>query len=78
MARKGGLELTIINLHIPANRKSHHTDKYISNELILRRGQPFKVSLTFNRALQRERIAFTLETGPQPDEVTNTRAVFPL
>ncbi|XP_078508189.1 protein-glutamine gamma-glutamyltransferase E-like [Lissotriton helveticus] len=78
MASKGGLELTIINLHIPANRKSHHTDKYISNELILRRGQPFKVSLTFNRALKRERIAFTLETGPQPDEVTNTRAVFPL
>ncbi|KAJ1123908.1 hypothetical protein NDU88_002375 [Pleurodeles waltl] len=78
MGYNGGLRLTMINLHAQANRKSHHTDKYISQELILRRGQPFRVSLGFNRALQRERIAFTVETGPQPKESTNTKAVFPL
>ncbi|XP_069507357.1 protein-glutamine gamma-glutamyltransferase E-like [Ambystoma mexicanum] len=73
------LKLKEINLQIATNKRHHHTDKYISNELILRRGQPFKITLTFNRCLQSgENISFTAQTGPNPQESTNTKADFPL
>ncbi|XP_030068961.1 protein-glutamine gamma-glutamyltransferase E [Microcaecilia unicolor] len=68
------------NLHarIP-NRKAHHTDVYNSPGLIVRRAQPFTVSLEFNRPIEPEqKIEFTVATGPDPSVTNNTKAVFPL
>ncbi|OCT62791.1 protein-glutamine gamma-glutamyltransferase E [Xenopus laevis] len=61
------------------NEKAHHTDVYESDDLVLRRGQPFKLTLILNRPLQpEENIFFTIETGPSPSETSKTKVVFPL
>ncbi|CAH2302346.1 -glutamine gamma-glutamyltransferase E [Pelobates cultripes] len=74
-----GLQVTSCDWHYAANKKVHHTNMYDSNDLILRRGQPFLLTLTFSRALQQgENILFTTETGPSPSEESKTKAVFPL
>ncbi len=38
-----------VDLHIKENRVAHHTDEYDHKQLILRRGQPFDLTITFNR-----------------------------
>ncbi|XP_016071273.1 PREDICTED: protein-glutamine gamma-glutamyltransferase E [Miniopterus natalensis] len=68
-----------INWQTTANRQAHLTDRYSSQELILRRGQPFTFSLTFNRLLRSgESLGFIASTGPSPSESAKTKAVFPL
>lgn len=68
-----------INWQMTANRQAHLTDRYSSQELILRRGQPFTFSLTFNRLLRSgESLGFIASTGPSPSESAKTKAVFPL
>ena len=46
-----GSELRVrgLDLHIAENRKAHHTNEYEHECLIVRRGQQFKASLTFDR-----------------------------
>ncbi|XP_008592316.1 PREDICTED: protein-glutamine gamma-glutamyltransferase E [Galeopterus variegatus] len=62
-----------------SNRSAHHTDKFSSQELPLRRGRPFNLVLIFNRNLDsREILEFTVSTGPNPSESARTKAVFPL
>ena len=38
-----------VELHKKENRESHKTDDYEIQELILRRGQAFDLTVTFNR-----------------------------
>ena len=38
-----------INFHHEENRKAHRTDDYEIQELIIRRGQTFEITVTFNR-----------------------------
>ena len=38
-----------INFHYEENRKAHRTDDYEIQELIIRRGQTFEITVTFNR-----------------------------
>ncbi|XP_029466689.1 protein-glutamine gamma-glutamyltransferase E-like [Rhinatrema bivittatum] len=80
MYKKGeNLAVLKFNLHLASNKTEHRTDYYRSSELIVRRGQNFKIALTLNRAVQpKESITFTAETGPSPSESDNTKAVFPL
>ncbi|XP_012521267.1 PREDICTED: protein-glutamine gamma-glutamyltransferase E [Propithecus coquereli] len=74
-----GLELQNINWQVRSNRQAHHTDQFSSQELIVRRGQPFEIVLTMSRSLSsRDRLEFTVSTGPQPSESAMTKAVFPL
>lgn len=40
---------TAINFHHEENRKAHRTDDYEIQELIIRRGQTFEITVTFNR-----------------------------
>ncbi|XP_006089418.1 protein-glutamine gamma-glutamyltransferase E-like [Myotis lucifugus] len=68
-----------IDWQMSANRQAHSTDNYNSQELILRRGQPFSFSLTLNRVLRSgESLGFIVSTGPSPSESAKTRAVFSL
>ncbi|XP_053572567.1 protein-glutamine gamma-glutamyltransferase E-like [Bombina bombina] len=65
--------------HSSINKAAHRTHLYDSNDVILRRGQPFIATLNFNKALQPgQNIVFTCETGPSPAEETKTKAIFPL
>ena len=43
------LKPVTVDLHKDENREAHKTDDYEIQELILRRGQVFDVTLTFNR-----------------------------
>ncbi|XP_059561718.1 protein-glutamine gamma-glutamyltransferase E [Myotis daubentonii] len=68
-----------IDWQMSANRQAHSTDNYNSQELILRRGQPFRFSLTLNRVLRSgESLGFITSTGPSPSESAKTKAVFSL
>jgi len=59
------LEATLINFHIQENRKAHKTDEYEIEQLLLRRGQVFDVTVKFSREYKPERdvIALLFITG---------------
>ena len=44
------LKAESIDLHIIDNRIEHHTDEYEHEDLIVRRCQPFTLTINFNRA----------------------------
>lgn len=54
-----------VDFHNKENRKAHHTDDYEIQQLIVRRGQVFDVTLTFNRDYKSEDdvIVVQLATG---------------
>lgn len=59
------------------NRRAHHTDKFSSQDFIVRRGQPWEVILLCNRSLESgDNLNFIVSTGPQPSESARTKAVF--
>ena len=43
-----------VELHKKENREGHKTDDYELQELILRRGQPFDITVTLNRDFSQE------------------------
>ncbi|XP_078360108.1 coagulation factor XIII A chain-like isoform X2 [Oculina patagonica] len=59
-----------IELHKDENRRAHHTDKYEHSNLIVRRGQSFDVTLTFNRAYEalKDTIILQFVVGFRPQE----------
>lgn len=74
-----GLRLKLYDLRLEKNSIEHHTDSYVSEELIVRRGQPFKIQITFNRDVSKEdKLQFVIMTGPSPSESDNTWASFPI
>nr|XP_035949040.1 protein-glutamine gamma-glutamyltransferase E [Halichoerus grypus] len=78
-ANMTALEPQTINWQATSNRQAHHTDRFSSQELILRRGQSFNFSLGLNRSPDSgERLGFIVSTGPYPSESAGTKAVFPL
>lgn len=59
------------------NRRAHHTDKFSSQDFIVRRGQPWEVILLCNRSLESgDNLNFIISTGPQPSESARTKAIF--
>ena len=54
-----------LSLHIEENRAAHHTSEYEQEELIVRRGQSFKLTVTFDREFNpnADRIVVQLVTG---------------
>uniref|UniRef100_A0A8C0ECP1 protein-glutamine gamma-glutamyltransferase n=1 Tax=Bubo bubo TaxID=30461 RepID=A0A8C0ECP1_BUBBB len=63
------------NWHVKENARDHHTSKFSSKELIVRRGQAFIV--TFNGTEQPEQnLTFIAETGPKPSKLAKTQATF--
>ncbi|XP_053572579.1 protein-glutamine gamma-glutamyltransferase E-like [Bombina bombina] len=67
------------SLQEASNKKAHHTDMYNSSELILRRGQSFRVTMDFNKPLENwQSIVFTAQTGPSNSQSHNTNVEFAL
>ncbi|XP_028909882.1 coagulation factor XIII A chain [Ornithorhynchus anatinus] len=62
------------------NKQEHHTDKFINNSLIVRRGQPFCIQIDFNRPYIPSRDLFRLEfvIGRYPQENKGTYIPVPL
>ncbi|XP_018414785.1 PREDICTED: protein-glutamine gamma-glutamyltransferase E-like [Nanorana parkeri] len=62
-----------------ANKTNHHTNAYDCSDPIFRRGQPFTMTLNFNRPLQSgENVILIFEIGPNPSESSRTKAVIRL
>ena len=49
MSSDTALKAESVDLHIDDNRTEHHTSEYEHETLLVRRGQQFKVTVTFNR-----------------------------
>ncbi|XP_067035423.1 coagulation factor XIII A chain-like isoform X2 [Acropora muricata] len=66
-----------IALHETENRRNHHTDKYEHSSLIVRRGQSFDATLTFNRAFNSKKddlvLQFAVGCGPKESKGTLIR-----
>ncbi|KAM9249936.1 protein-glutamine gamma-glutamyltransferase E [Dugong dugon] len=72
-------EPTSVNWNLSSNREAHHTDRFDSPELILRRGQLFTILLDFRGSTgSGQNLTFIVSTGPNPSESARTKAVFPL
>lgn len=58
------LGLQGVNWQTASNRQAHHTDRFYSQDLIVRRGQPFHMSVTLSRDLSSGgSVTFTVSTG---------------
>ena len=58
------LGLQSVNWQIASNRQAHHTDRFYGQDLLVRRGQLFQVSLTLSQGLSSGgRVTFTASTG---------------
>ncbi|KAM4622714.1 protein-glutamine gamma-glutamyltransferase 6-like [Discoglossus pictus] len=72
-----GLKLKKFSMEQTSNMAEHRTDYYNSSNLIVRRGQGFKLTLDLNRSLQKgDKLEFIAETGPAPQESDDTLAIF--
>uniref|UniRef100_A0A8C5R4Y7 protein-glutamine gamma-glutamyltransferase n=1 Tax=Leptobrachium leishanense TaxID=445787 RepID=A0A8C5R4Y7_9ANUR len=73
------LKLKKFNMEESLNMGEHRTDHFHTTDLVLRRGQSFKMNLNFNRPLQKgDRVEFVASTGPDPQASDHTKAVFQL
>jgi len=64
------LKTETVDFHHQENRKAHRTDDYELQELIVRRGQEFEVTVTFNREYSPDDDVILLQfaTGKRPQE----------
>ncbi|KAM5136063.1 protein-glutamine gamma-glutamyltransferase E-like isoform 2-T2 [Mantella aurantiaca] len=60
-----GLQMTNFDLQLHSNRSAHRCDSYMGNDLIVRRGQEFKITMQFNAPVKAEdRLQFTVTLVP--------------
>ncbi|XP_053723626.1 protein-glutamine gamma-glutamyltransferase 2 [Synchiropus splendidus] len=75
------LDIERWDLEYKVNNQAHHTDLNGVDRLIVRRGQPFNISLYLGSGSYQPGVSsldLTVETGPQPSEEWATRASFGL
>ncbi|KAJ7338643.1 hypothetical protein JRQ81_012545, partial [Phrynocephalus forsythii] len=75
------LQVKNIDLNCAQNCIKHSTQFFTGDKLIVRRGQPFGFYVHFqNREwdADKDKITFTIETGPKPCDSLGTKSVFPL
>ncbi|XP_029864925.1 protein-glutamine gamma-glutamyltransferase 6-like isoform X4 [Aquila chrysaetos chrysaetos] len=73
------LKIANVNWQSELNKAAHHTSDYSSTEAILRRGQPFTITLHLQTMVQSgDNFTFIASTGPSPAESQRTKAVFNL
>ncbi|RVE70317.1 hypothetical protein OJAV_G00063490 [Oryzias javanicus] len=71
------------DLNIKSNNSSHHTELFGDERLIVRRGQPFSITLQLSSAskdinVTDTSLTFIVETGPLPRKESDTKVVFHL
>ncbi|XP_044206323.1 protein-glutamine gamma-glutamyltransferase 2-like [Thunnus albacares] len=77
------LDIERYDLNIKSNNSSHHTELCKEERLIVRRGQPFNISLHLkagSKKFKPSETSFTLtvETGPRPRKESGTKVCFGL
>ncbi|XP_050396227.1 protein-glutamine gamma-glutamyltransferase K [Patella vulgata] len=64
------LDVTKIDFNEESNRAKHHADEYDNDDLVVRRGQPFKITVSFDRKPDQKYdiVSIQLTTGRKPME----------
>ncbi|XP_057579103.1 protein 4.2 [Hippopotamus amphibius kiboko] len=78
-----GLGIKSCDFQATRNNAEHHTNDISSQRLIVRRGQPFTISLHFWAPVTTylhtlNKVALVAQTGEQPSEANGTQATFPI
>uniref|UniRef100_A0A4W4H4M3 Protein-glutamine gamma-glutamyltransferase K n=1 Tax=Electrophorus electricus TaxID=8005 RepID=A0A4W4H4M3_ELEEL len=70
----------LLSLKSGQNRREHHTDRYQSDELIIRRGQTFQMELNLSRPfnINTDKLYLDLKTGLLPLVSKGTHVIVPL
>ncbi|NXX41675.1 EPB42 protein, partial [Tricholaema leucomelas] len=76
-----GLSIKKCDLKITTNNSNHHTEEISTERLMLRRGQPFAITVHFSAPVhsylqQLKRASLTVQTGPHPSKADGTQAEF--
>ncbi|MED6247774.1 hypothetical protein ATANTOWER_016526 [Ataeniobius toweri] len=70
-------EIRRVDLHCKTNNAAHNTDEITTRQLIVRRGQPFSITLEMAFAFQTSDILqLTVETGRFPSQSQGTKCTF--
>ncbi|XP_040186529.1 protein-glutamine gamma-glutamyltransferase E-like isoform X2 [Rana temporaria] len=60
-----GLQLTNYDLQVQSNKSKHNCDSYMGNDLVVRRGQEFNITMQFNAPVKAgDRLQFTASLVP--------------
>ncbi|NWI39251.1 EPB42 protein, partial [Picathartes gymnocephalus] len=78
-----GLSIQKHDFKIPENNKNHHTEEISTERLIVRRGQPFTITVSFSAPIhnylqQMKRTFLIVQTGSHPSEAGEVLAEFPI
>ncbi|XP_039935882.1 protein 4.2 [Hirundo rustica] len=78
-----GLSIQKCDFMIPENNKNHHTEEISTERLIVRRGQPFTITLNFsapvhNYLQQMKRTFLIIQTGPHSSKADEIQVEFPI
>nr|XP_020013019.1 erythrocyte membrane protein band 4.2 isoform X3 [Castor canadensis] len=65
------------------NNEEHHTKAISARHLVVRRGQPFTITLYFHRPVHTflstlKKVVLVAQTGKQPSQTNRTQATFPI
>ncbi|XP_010158583.1 PREDICTED: erythrocyte membrane protein band 4.2 [Eurypyga helias] len=78
-----GLSVKKCDFNITMNNKNHRTEEISTERLLVRRGQPFTITVSFsapthNHLQQLKRTFLTAQTGSHPSKADGTRTEFPI
>ncbi|NXI02440.1 EPB42 protein, partial [Pachycephala philippinensis] len=77
------LSKTKCDFMIPENNKNHHTEEMSTERLIVRRGQPFTITVSFSAPIhnylkQMKRTSLIVQTGSHHDKADEIQTEFPI
>ncbi|XP_010183255.1 PREDICTED: erythrocyte membrane protein band 4.2 [Mesitornis unicolor] len=78
-----GLSIKKCDFKITKNNSNHHTEEISTKRLMVRRGQPFTVTVSFSAPIhsylqQLKRTFLIVQTGPHPSKADGTQTEFPI
>ncbi|NXU55008.1 EPB42 protein, partial [Turnix velox] len=78
-----GLSIKKCDLKIAMNNSNHHTEEISTERLMLRRGQPFTITVNFSAPInnylqQLKRTCLIIQTGSHPSKADGTQVEFPI
>ncbi|KAM6248537.1 protein 4.2 isoform 2-T2 [Porphyrio hochstetteri] len=78
-----GLSFKKCNLRITMNNNNHHTQEISTERLVVRRGQPFTITVSFSAPVhsylkQLKRTFLIAQTGQNPSKTDGTQIEFPI
>ncbi|NXD84434.1 EPB42 protein, partial [Halcyon senegalensis] len=78
-----GLSIKKCDFKITMNNNNHHTEEISKERLMVRRGQPFTITVSFSTPVhsyrqQLKRTFLTVQTGSHPSKANGTQIEFPI